>query len=69
MGLKSKPLDRVRPDVPVNDVTKEDVVRINLNVPDSLRQAWKMAAVKEKRPLTDLIIEAMSMYLNTHKGI
>jgi hypothetical protein len=65
MGLKSKPLSQVRADVPVHEVTKEDVVRINLNVPESLRQQWKIAAVKAKMPLTDMIIESMSIYLNT----
>lgn len=68
MGLKSKPLSQVRADVPVHEVTKEDVVRININVPESMRQAWKIAAVQAKRPLTELVIEAMSMYLNTQKS-
>jgi len=66
MGLKSKPLDQVRASVPVHEVTREDVVRININVPDSLRQQWKMASVHAKKPMTDMIIEAMSVYLNTH---
>ena len=68
MGLKSKPLDKVRSDVPVHEVTKEDVVRINLNVPESMRQQWKIAAVHAKMPLTDVVIEAMSIYLNTQKS-
>ena len=66
MGLKSKPLSAVRADVPVHDVTKENVVRININVPESMRQQWKIAAVHAKKPLSDMIIEAMSIYLNTH---
>jgi len=66
MGLKSKPLDQVRQSVPVHEVTREDVVRININVPESLRQRWKMAAVKERRPMTELIVESMSAYLDTH---
>ena len=67
MGLKSKPLNQVRQDVPVHEVIKEDVVRINLNVPQSTRQQWKIAAVHAKKPLTEMIIEAMSIYLNTQK--
>lgn len=67
MGLKSKPLDLVRKDVPVGEVTKEEMVRVNINVPDSTRQAWKMASVTAKKPVTDMIIEAMSKYLHTHK--
>ena len=69
MGLKSKPLSQVRPDVPVQQVTKEDVTRVNINVPSSVRQRWKMAAVKQDRPLTDLIVEAMSVYLSTHESM
>lgn len=66
MGLKSKPLDQVRASVPVHEVTREDVVRININVPESLRQQWKIASVQAKKPMTDMIIESMSIYLNTH---
>ena len=66
MGLKSKQLDQLRESIPVDEVTKEDVVRINLNVPESLRQRWKIAAVHEKRPMTDIIVDAMSLYLDTH---
>jgi hypothetical protein len=66
MGLKSKPLDQLRESIPVDEVTREDIVRININVPESLRQRWKIAAVQEKRPMTDIIIDAMSLYLDTH---
>jgi hypothetical protein len=61
--MKSKPLDQVRSDVPI---VKEEIVRVNINVPESVRQAWKIAAVKSKKPMTELIIDAMSAYLNTH---
>lgn len=64
MGLKSKPLSAVRPDVPVADVSREDLARINLNVPVSLRKAWKEAALREDTTLSDLIIKAMSKHLN-----
>jgi hypothetical protein len=67
MGLKSKPLDKVRDDVPVQAVTKEEVTRININVPASVRQRWKMVAVQQDIALTDLIVSAVSEYLDTHK--
>ncbi len=67
MGLKSKPLEKVRDDVPVEAVTKEEVVRININVPASVRQRWKMVAVRQDIALTDLVVTAVSEYLNTHK--
>ncbi len=66
MALKSKPLSQVRPDVPVADVSKEDLARINLNVPVSMRKAWKEAALKADKTLSELIIDAMSKYTNTH---
>ena len=65
MGLKSKPLSQVRADVPVADVSKEDLARINLNVPVSVRKAWKEAALREDTTLSELIIKAMSKHLNT----
>ena len=66
MGLKSKPLSQVRADVPVADVSREDLARINLNVPVSVRKAWKEAALKADKTLTELILEAMNKHSNTH---
>lgn len=60
MALKSKPLETVRPDVPVAEVTREDLVRVNLLVPASLRKRWKAAALEADTTVTDLIIEAMN---------
>lgn len=63
MALKSKPLDQVRDDVPV---FKEKAVRVNLNVPKSVRVAWKIAAAQRHEDLSSLIVEAMNAYLHTH---
>lgn len=63
MALKSKPLDQVR-QVPVEIVSQEEMVRINLNVPKSTRNAWKAIALKQEKTLTDLIIESMNKYSN-----
>ena len=65
VGLKSKPLERVRADVPVLDVTREEVGRVNINVPLSVRKRWKTAAAQADRSMADMIIEAMSIYLNS----
>lgn len=62
MALKSKPLHEVRPTIPLATVTQEEVVRINLNVPKRVRQAWKARALREDKTLTDLIMEAMNTY-------
>ena len=64
VGLKSKPLERVRQDVPIQDVTREDVGRVNINVPLSLRKRWKTAAVQADRSMSEMIIEAMNKYLD-----
>ena len=60
MALKSKKLDQVREDVPVQHVIQEQLVRINLQVPESTRQAWKQRALDANKTMTELIIEAMS---------
>ncbi|APW46837.1 hypothetical protein [Rhodoferax antarcticus] len=65
MGLKSKPLDKVRVDVPVQDVVREDIGRVNINVPLSVRRQWKTAAAQADRSMSEMIIEAMSIYLDT----
>lgn len=65
MGLKSKPLEKVREDVPVSVVTREESTRININVPLSTRKRWKTAAAQADRPLTDIVIAAVEKYLAT----
>ena len=47
MALKSKKLDTVRTDIPVDVVTQVDLVRINLNVPKTTRALWKSEAAKQ----------------------
>lgn len=64
MSLKSKPLDQVRPLPAVSVLAQEEVVRINLNVPKSLRNQWKAAALQQEVTLTDLIMKEMSKYSN-----
>lgn len=63
MALKSKPLDSVRTDVPVHEVVKEDLVRINFQVRASVRKSWKAAALREDVTVTDLIVRAMNAHL------
>ena len=68
VGLKSKPLDQVRKDVPVQDVILEDVGRININVPLSVRKRWKTAAAQADCTIRDMIMEAMDIYLDAHES-
>jgi len=67
MALKSKPLEAVRPDVPVHEVSREDLVRINFLVPASVRKEWKGAALREDKTMTELITEAMQTRLSQVK--
>jgi hypothetical protein len=63
MALKSKPLEDVRADVPVHEVSREDMVRVNFLVPASVRKEWKGAALREDKTLTELITDAMQARL------
>lgn len=54
-------MDQVR-DLPVEVVSAQDMVRINLNVPESLRHEWKQIALDKKKTMTEIIIDAMKMY-------
>lgn len=67
MALKSKPLDAVRKDVPVHEVGREELVRINFQVPASVRKAWKTAALQADTTMTDLILRAMEQHLGGRK--
>ena len=64
MALKSKKLEDVRLSVPVSEVQKEAVVRVNLNVPESVREKWKVAAIERKVTLAELVTEAVETHLN-----
>ncbi len=64
MSLKSKSLSNLRELPAVSVITEEDQVRINLNVPKSLRNRWKSAALKREITMTDLILEAMKIHSN-----
>ena len=63
MALKSKSLEEVRSDVPVHEVSREEMVRVNLLVPASVRKEWKSAALREDKTLTELILRAMKTHV------
>ena len=44
-----------------------DVVRVNLLVPATLRKEWKAMALASDKTLTDFIIEAMQHQINRTK--
>jgi hypothetical protein len=45
----------------------DEVVRVNLLVPASLRKEWKAMALASDKTLTDFIIEAMQHQINRTK--
>ena len=63
MALTSKKLEKVRPSLPVSEVQKDNLVRVNLNVSESQRARWKMAAIERRITLGDLIAEAVEAHL------
>ncbi|RTL53137.1 MAG: hypothetical protein EKK46_09435 [Rhodocyclaceae bacterium] len=62
MALKSKNLDQVRPTIPIEGVVK--VMRVNLDVPEATRIAWKIAAAQRGVTLTTMIQQAVNEYLS-----
>ncbi len=64
MALTAKKLEQVRANLPINEVQKENLVRVNLNVPESQRARWKVAAIERKMSLGDMVSEAVEEYLN-----
>lgn len=65
MALKSKSTDNVRADLPLDDVAPAaEPVRVNLIVPDTLREKWKIIAAKRRTNVTQLILEAMSNFVS-----
>ena len=65
MALISKPLDKVRKDVPTAALAGEPV-RINLNTSKQNRAKWKQAAITLETNLTDMVHAAMEEYLKNH---
>ena len=45
----------------------DEVVRVNLLVPATLRKEWKAMALATDKTLTDFIIEAMQLQINRIK--
>lgn len=64
MALTPKKLDAVRPTVPVGEVGRQTLVRVNVNVPESTRKQWKMAAIERGISLGALIESAVNEHLS-----
>lgn len=64
MALTPKKLDAVRPTVPVDEVGRQSLVRVNINVPEVTRKQWKMAAIERGISLGALIENAVNEALS-----
>ena len=65
MALTTKPLNKVRKDVPVMEVAEQsEKVRVNFEVEKSVRAAWRTEALRRGVPLADLLRNAMNEYLS-----
>lgn len=65
-GKGDKPTNRDDKDELVEDAAQEDQVRLNADVPKSLRKRVQIQAAKEERNIRDVIIDAMEEYLSKH---
>jgi hypothetical protein len=65
-GKGEKPTNRGDKDELVEDAAQEDQVRLNADVPKSLRKRIQIQAAKEERNIRDVVIDAMEGYLSEH---
>ena len=65
-GKGDKPTDREDADERREDAAQEDQVRLNADVPKSLRKRVQIQAAKEERNIREVIISAVEEYLSEH---
>jgi hypothetical protein len=64
MALTAKKLDAVRPTVPVAEAGRQDLVRVNFNVRESVRRTWKRSALERQMTVAQLVEAAVNEYLS-----
>lgn len=67
MALTAKPLDKVRKNIPVEEISKsfsEDLVRVNIEVKKETRQRWRAEALKREISLKELIHHCVESTIN-----
>lgn len=55
----TKPKRESTREIPTHVVSAEEIVRVNLNVPASVRVKWKKLAADQNKSMADIIIEAV----------
>lgn len=46
--------------------SRDDMQRLNMEIPKALHKRLKLKAIYEDRTVTDLVLQAINDYLNTH---
>ena len=46
--------------------SREDLQRLNMEVPKALHKRLKLKAIYEDRTVTDIVLQAINEYLHTH---
>ncbi|MFZ5755608.1 MAG: hypothetical protein ACOY3X_01740 [Pseudomonadota bacterium] len=46
--------------------TREDLQRLNMEIPRALHKRLKLKAIYEDRTVTDLVLQAINEYLHSH---
>ena len=65
-GKGDKPTERDDTDDLVEDAAQEDQVRLNADVPKSLRKRVQKRSVEEERTIREVVIDAVERYLEDH---
>lgn len=63
-----KPTERQNTEELVEDAAQEDQVRLNADVPKSLRTRVQIQAAREDRSIRELVIDAVNEYLSNHSS-
>lgn len=65
-GKGDKPTERDDTDELVEDAAQEDQVRLNADVPRSLRKRVQRQSVEEERTIREVVIDAVEEYLENN---
>lgn len=64
VGAARKPAKARRKNRPAG--SREDMQRLNMEIPKALHKRLKLKAIYEDRTVTDLVLQAINEYLHTH---
>lgn len=71
MGLlkaKTKQTSRHAKDQALKEVQKESLVRLNVNIPQTLHRKFKVCSVENGTDMTRLVVQLIEDYVNSKKS-